>query len=252
MFAKSKTLLSMPIISLEEGKHIGRVRGIVVDPDTFSIAALITDKQGWFGDYKVVPFDRVMSIGNHAVTIDKKSSIEKPSNLPEIARLMKNKQPLLGAKVFSESGTLLGIVDELLYHKETGIVDSLEISGRFLESVFRGRISIPSAAVVTFGSDAIIVKTDYSKNMRSIESPAKAKLDTVKSSGKKLIGSTKDATKKLGKSLTDSIDEFTASNDKAEKKNQDPTNDTNDTQTENIQAEDIQTEDNNSDIRHGG
>jgi len=75
MLAKSKTLLSMQIISLEEGKHIGRVRGIVVDPDSFTIAALITDKQGWFGDYKVVPFDRVMSIGDHAVTIDQKSSI---------------------------------------------------------------------------------------------------------------------------------------------------------------------------------
>jgi len=216
MLAKSKTLLSMQIISLEEGKHIGRVRGIVVDPDSFTIAALITDKQGWFGDYKVVPFDRVMSIGDHAVTIDQKSSIEKPSNLPEIARLMRNKQPLLGAKVFSESGTLLGIVDDLLYNKETGGIDSLEISGKFLESVFRGRVSIPAAAVITFGTDAIIVETDYKKNMRSIESPAKTKLETVKSTGKKLFGSTKKATKKLGRSLSDSIDEFSGSKDEKE------------------------------------
>ena len=122
---------------------------------------------------------------------------------------MKNKQPLLGAKVFSESGTLLGIVDELLYDKETGSIDSLEISGRFLESVFRGRISIPATAVTTFGRDAIIVETNYRKNMRSIESPAKTKLDTLKSSGKKFFGSTKKATKKLSESLTDSIDEFT-------------------------------------------
>lgn len=219
MLAKSKNLLSMHIISLEEGQQIGKVRGIVVDPDSFTIAALVTDKQGWFGDYKVVPFDKVMSIGDHAVTIDQKRSIEKPSNLPEISHLMKNKQPLLGAKVFSESGTLLGIVDELLYEKETGAIDSLEISGRFLESVFRGRISIPAAAVITFGRDAIIVETDYRKNMRSIESPAKAKLDTVKSSGKKLFGSTKNVTKKLSKSLTDSIDEFTGNKD--EKKDED-------------------------------
>lgn len=224
MLAKSKTLLSMPIISLEEGKHIGRVRGIVVDPDTFTIAALITDKQGWFGDYKVVPFDKVVSIGDHAVTIDQKSSIEKPSNLPEIARLMRSKQPLLGAKVFSESGTLLGIVDELLYHKETGAIDSLEISGRFLESVFRGRISIPAAAVITFGTDAIIVENNYRKNMRSIESPAKAKLDTVKSSGRMLFGSTKDKTKKLGKTLSDSIDELTGTGDDKQSTGENPHN----------------------------
>lgn len=221
MLAKSKALLSMPIISLEEGKHVGRVRGIVVDPDSFTIAALITDKQGWFGDYKVVPFDKVISIGDHAVTIDQKSSIEKPSNLPDIARLMRNKQPLLGARVFSESGTLLGIVDELLYDRETGAIDSLEISGKFLESIFRGRISIPSAAVITFGTDAIIVETDYAKNMRSIDSPAKTKLDSVKSSGKKLFGSTKNATKKLSKSLSDSIDEFTSTKEENKKEQDD-------------------------------
>lgn len=139
MFAKSKTLLSMRIISLEEGQQIGRVRGIVVDPDNFTIAALVTDKQGWFGDYKVVPFEKVISIGDHAITIDKKSSIEKPSNLPEIAKLMKHKLPILGAKVFSESGTLLGIVDELLYETENGAIDSLEISGRLLESLLPGK-----------------------------------------------------------------------------------------------------------------
>ena len=55
MLEKSKTLLSMRIISLEEGQQIGRVRGIVVDPEHLSIAALVTDKQGWFGDFKVVP-----------------------------------------------------------------------------------------------------------------------------------------------------------------------------------------------------
>ena len=224
MFAKSKTLLSMQIISLEEGQQIGRVRGIIVDPDSFTIAALITDKQGWFGDYKVVPFNKVMSIGEHAVTIDKKGSIEKPSNLPEIAQLMKNKQPLLGAKVFSEAGSLLGIVDELLYDKETGVINSLEISGRFLESVFRGRISIPAAAVLTFGRDAIIVETDYRKNMRSIDSPAKTTLDTVKTSSKKLFGSTKKVTKNLSKSLTDSIDDFTGKQDNKtdEDKTEDP------------------------------
>lgn len=219
MFAKSKSLLSMQIISLEEGQQIGRVRGIVVNPDNFTIAALVTDRQGWFGDYKVVPFEKVISIGDHAVTIDQKSSIEKPSNLPEIARLMKQKQPLLGAKVFSESGTLLGIIDELLYETDTGAIDSLEISGRFLESLLRGRSSIPVSAVKTLGRDAVIVSTDYRKNMRSIESPVKTKLDTVKSSGKKLFGSTKRVTKKLSKSLTESIDEFTGNND--EEKNDD-------------------------------
>ena len=84
MLGKSKNLLSMRIISLEEGQQIGRVRGIVVDPDNFSIAALVTDKQGWFGDFKVVPFNKVMSIGDHAITIDKKSSMRNLQISPKL------------------------------------------------------------------------------------------------------------------------------------------------------------------------
>jgi len=213
MSGKSKSLLSMPIISLDEGQQIGRVRGIVVDPSTFTVAALVTDKQGWFGDYKVVPFPSIMSIGEHAVTIDKRSSIEKPSNIPEVSKLIKNKQPLLGGKVFSETGTLLGIVEEFTFNTETGAVETLEISGRFIESLFRGKKSLPVSAVVTIGTDAIIVRTNPEQELGEIESPLKRRFGSIKSSSKNLFRSTKETTKKFGSSITTSIDKLTGDKD---------------------------------------
>ena len=213
MSGKSKSLLSMPIISLDEGQQIGRVRGIVVDPSTFTVAALVTDKQGWFGDYKVVPFPSIMSIGEHAVTIDKRSSIEKPSNIPEVSKLIKNKQPLLGGKVFSETGTLLGIVEEFTFNTETGAVETLEITGRFIESLFRGRKSLPVSAVVTIGTDAIIVRTNPEQELGEIESPLIRRFGSIKSSSKNLFRSTKETTKKFGSSITTSIDKLTGDKD---------------------------------------
>ena len=123
----------MPIISL---KRDGKLKntGVVVDPRNFSIAAVVTDKQSWFGEYKIIPYEHVMSIGDHAVTIDKKNNIEKPANLPEISALMKDSPPLLGGKVFSEDGTLLGIVEEFVFNAETGEIKSLEVTGRFIDS----------------------------------------------------------------------------------------------------------------------
>ena len=41
MLNRSRTLLSMPIISLEEGQQIGKIRGLVVDPKNYNIAAII-------------------------------------------------------------------------------------------------------------------------------------------------------------------------------------------------------------------
>jgi len=209
MLNKSRSLLSMPIISLEEGQQIGKVRGVVVNPENFTIAALVTDKQSWFGDYKVVPYENVMSIGDHAVTIDKKSNIEKPSNIPEISKLMKKKLPLLGGKVISETGTLLGIVEEFTFDTETGRIESLEVSGRFIESLFRGRTSIPISAVITIGSDAIIIRTSGNKDLKKIDSALQKKLKALKSTGKRLLGTTKRTTKKWSDSLNSSLEKFT-------------------------------------------
>lgn len=225
MLNKSKALLSMPIISLEEGRQIGRVRGVVVNPETFYIAALVTDKQSWFGDYKVIPFENVMSIGENAVTIDNQKNIEKPANIPEISKLLKKKIPLLGGKVYSETGTLLGIVEEFSFDTETGKLESLEVSGRFIENLFRGRTSVPISKVVTIGTDAIIISKIENENLDKIDSPFQRKIKAAKSSGNKLFKDTKSTTKNFSRSLGSSIEKFAGSD--STDKNTESKNETN-------------------------
>jgi len=212
----------MPIFSLDEGQQMGKVRGVVVDPDNFSVVALVTDKQSWFGDYKVIPYENVVSIGEHAVTIDKKTNMEKPSNIPQISKLMKKKVPLMGGKVISESGTLLGIVEEFSFDTQTGKIKSIEVSGKFIESFFRGKMSIPASSVITIGTDAIIVSMDAQKNLKKLDSPLKKKLNSLKSSGKRFLGSTKEKTKKWSDSLNNSLEKFTGSGSEQETENQSP------------------------------
>ena len=45
---KSKRFEAMPVISLEEGRQIGTVKGLVVDPAARKVAALIIEQKGWF------------------------------------------------------------------------------------------------------------------------------------------------------------------------------------------------------------
>ncbi|HBT20688.1 MAG TPA: hypothetical protein DEA47_04940 [Peptococcaceae bacterium] len=101
MLKRLRSILSMPIFSLEEGQQIGKVRGLVVDPETFSVAAIVTDKQSWFGDYKIIPYENVVSIGEHALTIDKKNPSGKTiQHTPNIQTYEKEGSPHGGQSNF--------------------------------------------------------------------------------------------------------------------------------------------------------
>ena len=65
----------MPIISLKRDGKLEKYGEWWWTPGIFPLP-VVTDKQSWFGEYKIIPYEHVMSIGDHAVTIDKKNNIE--------------------------------------------------------------------------------------------------------------------------------------------------------------------------------
>ncbi|HBT20689.1 MAG TPA: hypothetical protein DEA47_04945 [Peptococcaceae bacterium] len=171
------------------------------------------------------------ALENMPLPLTKKTHLEKPSNIPPISKLMKKKVPLMGGKVISESGTLLGIVEEFTFDTETGEIKSIEVSGKFIESLFKGKMSIPASSVITIGTDAIIVSTDAQKNLKKLDSPFKKSLKSLKSSSQKLLRSTKEKTKKWSDSLNNSLEKFTGSSGN-EAENLSPQNESNDHQNE--------------------
>ncbi|MGQ9512326.1 PRC-barrel domain-containing protein [Thermodesulfitimonas sp.] len=74
---KSKELLGMPVVSLEEGLRVGRVTGLVVDPAAKTVAALIVEKGGLFREQRFIPFPQVYSIGANAVTLHRSQQAAK-------------------------------------------------------------------------------------------------------------------------------------------------------------------------------
>ena len=104
---KSRQYLSLPVVTLEEGKEIGRIRGLVVNPQAGEIAALIVQRGHIFPEQKVIPYPRVVSVGNNALTIQKASSAERLASLPQILNL-KRKCPAKGSRIITEEGASLG------------------------------------------------------------------------------------------------------------------------------------------------
>ncbi len=155
---KGRQFLSLPVVSLEEGKKIGRIRGLVINPQTAEVAALLVQQSGLFSEQKVIPYPRVVSVGNNALTIQKGASAERLTSLPQILNLVKERVQLRGARVITEGGTALGYVEEFFVDPDTGKITAFEVSRRFGEALLKGRTVLPAQEVRTIGKDILVVR----------------------------------------------------------------------------------------------
>lgn len=161
----SRKFLSLPIISLKEGQQIGFVRNLVIDPKSKAVAALIVDPRGFFKEQRIIPFNRVVSIGENAITVSTESQVEKATNLPDILQLLKEKAAIIGIKVMATNGKTLGIVDEFYLDEENGFIASLDISAGKIEGLFKGKARLKADEIMTIGSDVVIVAKDCAERL---------------------------------------------------------------------------------------
>lgn len=215
----SKKLLAMPIISLENGEQIGRVKGVIIDPKAIKIAALVLEhKGGWFKEAKVIPMEQVNSIGDHAVTVTHTHCVEKASAIPEILQLLREGIQLIGTKVLTKDGTLIGTVEEFHYEPTQGKITQLEISSTLLDSLFKGKALLPTHLISTLGKHAIIVQEGATEKLVRLESGFQETVKSVKEAGSKVWNSTLETTKRLGESLSKSVEWFTAADEEEKEK----------------------------------
>ena len=154
----SRKYLSLPIISLQEGQQIGYVKSLILDAATKSLAAIVVDSKGFFKDQRIIPYSKVVSVGDDAITIDKESHVEKTTNLPELMDLVKEKLTIIGTKIVTETGKTLGTAEEYYVDPETGKITQIEVSGGKLEGFLSGKAWMTAEYIVTIGHDVIITK----------------------------------------------------------------------------------------------
>jgi len=202
---KSKQFLSMPVISLQEGRQIGSVKGLVVDPSLKQVVALVIEQKGWFKEQKYIPFSKVKSVGEDAVTIDRTASAERGSGLPNTMKLLKDNVEIIGARIVTENGTLLGYVDEYYVDLTSGQLVGLEFADKFLSSVMHGKAFLDTNYIHTIGQDVIICSDEAIDNVIKIEGGIQETVKSLKDSTSHLWGNTVEKTRNLSTSLNKSL-----------------------------------------------
>jgi uncharacterized protein YrrD len=189
---KSKQFKSLSVISLDEGREIGRIRNLVINPQTSEVAAIVVQRGGLFGEQKVIPYSRVVSVGDNALTVQKMASAERITSLPQILSLVKEDIRLKGVRVISESGSELGHVEEFYVDTATGKITAFEVSGTPGEGLLKGRAMLPAGEARTIGKEILIVRDGAEESLTRSEGKLAGSMKSIKESTNRLVQKVRD------------------------------------------------------------
>lgn len=203
---RSRKFISMPVISLEDGLQIGQVRGLVVNPTAKTVSALLVEQKKWFKEQKIIPFMKIRSIGDDAITIEKNSTVQRPANLPEIISLLKEKVELIGAKVIAENGTTLGFVDDYYITTNSGEIVGLEISGNFLNSLLKGKAHLSMEHIRTIGKKVLVATEGAENYLEPVDGGLQETLRSLKETSSQLLETTWEKTVDFSKNISKKLE----------------------------------------------
>lgn len=148
---KSVEIVGQPIISITEGIEFGNVKELLINSANGSVAALIIHDAKWYYGAKFLPFESIIAIGEHAVTINNSGDILAMQDRPEFEKLLEAGIKVIGTKVLTKGGKFQGKINEFI------IDNKGEISICEMESADGEVVQLPAERIVTFGKEVLII-----------------------------------------------------------------------------------------------
>ena len=151
----------LPVITMAEGKQVGKVDDLVVDPERKAVSWLRLHSGGigmLGGERLWVPTAAVHGVGENAVTINTEADARAPADAPEALALVDARRGIIGNKVITENGERLGEVRDYEFNTDTFALTSLSVPPGM--NVMGEILTIAGDKVLTIGEDVIVVAAD--------------------------------------------------------------------------------------------
>ena len=156
--ARYEYVKGLPVITMAEGKQVGKIDDLIIDPERKAVSWLRLHTGGFLGGELWVPVAAVHGVGEDAVTINAEADARAPADAPEALALVKAKRGVIGNKVITENGERVGEVRDFEFDPDTFALTSLSVPPGM--NVVGDILMIPGDKVLTIGKDMIVVATD--------------------------------------------------------------------------------------------
>ena len=154
----TKLVKGAPVVSLADGRKLGVIDHVYLDPRRKEIVAFSFHRSGLFAPKACHLLDvaDVHGIGPDAVTLDDPSAVRSEVAVGAKRDDLVDLEDLLKRKVITEGGTLLGQVAAIGFGQDTYRLLEVEVSPGFFEEP----VLIPAEAIVRIGSELVVVSDE--------------------------------------------------------------------------------------------
>jgi len=116
----TKEIIGLRIISILDGTQVGLVKDLVLNPQAKSLDFVLVDQPTDIFGAKFIPFADILGLGEFAMTIPHPGVIQDVAQNIDAQTLLKQDIRVIGTKVLTKKGQLIGEVTEILIDEETG------------------------------------------------------------------------------------------------------------------------------------
>lgn len=153
----SQQILGLPVLSIEEGKQIGEVKHLVLNPQQGTVDFLLVEDVAWYLGLKAMPFEAVQGIGEFALTVQGRSALSAVTECAGAIDMLEKDLRLHGIKVLSKKGRLVGSISEYFINEISGNIIGCQLTTANSEKP-AGIISEKS--ILTYGHDFLVVEEE--------------------------------------------------------------------------------------------
>jgi uncharacterized protein YrrD len=158
-------LEGLAAVALETGKKIGALEDFYINPQNSEVLGFQV-KTGMFG-HRVLPVGAISGIGADAVTFVNEEQLLKESDAPQLANMIYGRT-LLKYRVISESGTVVGEIDNVLLditNPAAIVLKGYQLGGGLREKITGHYQAFAASEVVRYGQDVIILSESVAQEL---------------------------------------------------------------------------------------
>lgn len=156
----SNELRGLPIVSIAEGEEVGLVKDFIFDPGKNAVVGMVVEDRAWFKGAKAIRFGRIHNIGDYAVTVENTSAVVSLETEEEFIGLLERAITIVGSKVITKGGRMIGFIREFSIDPHTGQVTGFELAEDLHLKPQSRKLIIPQDQVITVGRDVLVVTDD--------------------------------------------------------------------------------------------
>lgn len=158
---QSCEIKGLTVFSIADGKEIGKVKDLLINADKKAVDYLVIEIPNWYFGAHVIAFNMIEGIGKDAVVIESDNIVKELNQEPASIQLVEKGIKLLGNRVLTKKGMIIGRISEYFVDIETGQITGCELmdNNNNIQGI------IPTGIAITFGKDALVVNNEVEQHL---------------------------------------------------------------------------------------